>query len=680
MAALRAAHAAGNTADAQRLAAIVQRLQTAAPPATSNTETSPSGAAQSSAPSFLHTLAGEGEVGASTLGNIPSNAVNAAADLYSRITGGGPRTTPLAPTFEPGQAGKDFLSDVGGIAHDVAGSGLGQSLAKIATTPNPFMDQHSPTADVIRDAGHQALGVGSDVMNLLPAAGVAKGAVDVGKAAASIPGALTDAAAEAGGRTATDAGALGFRAADSTIGKALAGDSTGPALTHHNSAVGNTVIGSEAGLPAGTVPSAKALKDARAAPNAVYDRVAAGVQPGPLDDAAQIAMRGAGAPAEGVVNTGGKDVQSNIEAIRDQLLSPTNPQGKPWSGQDWVSNMRNLRQEGFKQLGNDDLDTQAIGQAKVDMARAIEDHVGRSIDPNSGTDLQQFQDARKTLAKNFTAEAALRGDTFDLKALGRVTRADPELLDGPMKTAADFAEANPEVTGNPSLLNKPSIGKDLHDISLTKPASWLQALSGGTGRNILTGGESVLGNGADPGILPPRPNMAPLAPASQDTLGPGSDMFGSHMDLAQPPGSAGAAPGVAPMNPEQYQFTMHAPAPLDLQPPPGSLGTPPAPTPGLGGALVPSGPATGPGAPAIPLGGQVNGPGTLSQLLGLSDDVALAGAQHPAAPPAKSKVPVKQEPPPLADANAGAKASDWLKYLQQYTRARAEEGEAQGLA
>ncbi len=575
------AHAAGDTAAAGVLAAEIQRQRTAAPAAPP--AAAPPAAAPPPPSTFGSTLKGEGEVAGSALLNMPGAALNAGADLLSRVTGNGPRAKPLVPSIEPGAAGKQFLGDVGDIAKPVT-----SALASGAGAVNDAMG-NSPAADVVRDVGHQAVGVGGDVASLLPFAGAAKGAA----------GLLTKAGEVS---PATD---LGYRAATSETGKLLAGDSAGPTLIHHNNAVAKMVVGSEAGLPAGTTPSYEALEAARAAPGAVLDRAGAALPAGGLDADAQAAIKNAGTPDGGRVSPGSPQAQEQIAALKAQLTNA----GPDTTGTQWTNELRGLRQEGHVNVASDDVSNQQLGAAQLDMAGAIEGHIDRNLPTNAGVDMDQLLAARKALAKNYTATAALRGDRFDMNAIARTQRANPNLLDGDMKTTADFANANPEVVGNPSELNKPSVLGDLKNINLASPSSYMSAVTGALGRRILTGGAETLGNTADlvargdpatafapkfntvrPGadlpqqnelplrsnmtLQPPLGNAPPLpSPRQQQPLG-----LGEALQLQHPPGDA---PGVAPqepMNQNQYQFGIHAPMPLDLQPPPGRVG--------LGNALL----------------------------------------------------------------------------------------------
>jgi hypothetical protein len=500
---------------------------------------------------ILHTLAGVGETVGAGLANIPGAAVNSAANLVSNATGHGDLSKPIIPAVQPGQAARDLATNVKGLlpgtpnglevsddelrANDPTGKvPIEQLRAQFQAERNKPLAQtleEGPTgANVV---GH-ALQAGQDVANVAAGGALAKGAV-------TGAGALLDNTLAKGTQDA--AGTLGYRGANSTTGKLMAGNSAGPALINHNATVGNLVVGNEAGLARGVTPSYETLAAARTAPSGVFDRVAAAVPNGPLDAEAQAAVKNAGLPAGGRVSAGSPQAQAQIEQLRQQLL---NPSTEP-TGQTWVNELRGLRQEGFTNAASDDVSNQQLGKAQLDMANAVEGHLGRAIPQGSDVSLQQFQDARKALAKNYTAQSALRGDTFDLKAIARMQRADPGLLDGDMKTTADFANANQEVVGQPNSLLTPSFAKDVASLNpVSHPiGSAIQAVTGPLGRRILTGPKPT---GA---ALSPRPDFSPGVP------------------MTAPPGRAGIPP-----QQQSLGDLMQGPAPapgLDLAPPPGTV-------------------------------------------------------------------------------------------------------------
>lgn len=367
-------------------------------------------------------------------------------------------------------------------------------------------------------------GIGNDVINTIPGvAAVREGALATQEATA----AAREAAA---GGTATSE-QLGFRGAEGKpFARTGAGETAGPELSAHNSRVGNIVINDEAGVAHGTTPSATALENARGPANEVYERVATSMPDGPLSDRAAAQVRSAGQPEGGRVSSGSPQAQKQIEQLRQELLEPTNREGGEWTGRNWLNESRGLRQDGYGNIASDDVSNQQLGRAQLDMARAIETHIDDSLPANGTVSLGDLQNARKQLAKNFTAQGILRGDTYDLRSLARVQRADPKLLDGNMRTAAEFADSHPEVTAPSNVLNEPSIMKDVGNLSLTKPATYVRPFTGAIGRMFLRGPTTLsrtnaLFEGRSPNKFPPRtpgPVMdqppAPQSPADRMTL------------------------------------------------------------------------------------------------------------------------------------------------------------------
>jgi hypothetical protein len=281
----------------------------------------------------------------------------------------------------------------------------------------------------------------------------------------------------------------GLRTAeDAPIARNLAGSSGREALQLHAANVSRTIAANEAGIPAAQAPwlSQDILADAKREPSAVFGRVANTLPTGPLSEQAQNAISTAGLPDTGRMSKGSPQAQAQIEDLRQQLLAP----GKMFTGQQVVNEMRGLRQEGFANVASDDVSNQQLGRAQLAMARAITQHINDSIPAGADVTPEQFAAASKTLAKNATIQQALRGNDVDLQVLARIQRADPQLLDGGTKMLADFASTHPEVATLPSMqtrYNPPSAARDVQDISLKNPASWIRPALGGLARRALVG-------------------------------------------------------------------------------------------------------------------------------------------------------------------------------------------------
>lgn len=301
------------------------------------------------------------------------------------------------------------------------------------------------------------------------------------------------------------------------IARQVAGDSGQEALVGHNAQVGNTIAASEAGHGTNVPMTYESLAEAREAPNTVYNRIAHGLPEGKLDEVTTRAINNAGAPEGGRMSAGSPQAQQAIASLKAQLLDPN----RSFTGQQMVNELRGLRQEGFTNSASDDVSNQQLGKAQLSMARALEDHIGRNIPKGGDVSLEQFQTARKALAKNWTVQAALRGGDVDLKAIGRVYRNDPELLDGGLKVLGEFAEGpGKDVVGIPDRYNPPSALKDITGIvNVHRPVqSTLQGVPGvgSSARRFLTGNtdEAIqkatkMFPGRRPGAFDPQPGLTP---------------------------------------------------------------------------------------------------------------------------------------------------------------------------
>lgn len=335
----------------------------------------------------------------------------------------------------------------------------------------------------------------------------------------------------------------GFRTGSGQgVAKAVAGEDTGPALQAHNQALGNTILSGEANVPAGTQLSYDATNAARQGPDSVYSRAAAGIPEGPLNARAQSGINSAGQPEGGRMTKGTPVAQQQIQDLRAQLLDPT----KSWNGQQIVNEVRGLRQDGFKNVAvEDDVSKNELGRAQLDMARALEGHIEDNLPAHGDVSLEQFKDARKTLAKNHAIEGALKGGDVDLKAIGRMQRASPDLLDGGMKDVADFVNSREgsAVVGIPNALKEPSLtGSALDALDLHRPVRGAARFFGGaTARKALTGdtGAAVDAAVSRYGAKPDR--FAPLEP-KPPTPGDWTIGEGANPNTPQPQGRPGDVP------------------------------------------------------------------------------------------------------------------------------------------
>lgn len=458
-------------------------------------------------------LLGPLEAGGAAVANIPGRAINAVSDLVQRI-GGNDSPKPLVGTIDTPQIGKEYLNDLANVP------GVKQAGA-LAQKGDEAISSLGPTArDLDQGAGH----VANDVLNVLPAAGLA------GKVAGAASG-VADAPAAA---------QYGFRtAADSPIARNVAGPSGREALTAHNQPLANTVLGAEAGVPHGIDVSYQSLEHGRAAPNAVYGRVAAALPEGPLSPTARATVSQAGGVGERITD-GSPDAIDAINALKTQLLDPS----RSFSGNQVVNEMRGLRQEGYVNVGSDDVSKQQLGRAQLDMAKGLEQHVADTLPTDADVSLGQLQGARTALAKNHAIQGALRGSDVDMQAIARMQRADPGVLTGPLADVADFANQHPEVSSLPgagSRYNPPGVARDLSSIDVTNPRTWIQAAGGALARRSLTGSAAdalnaarrapVAGSAGEFKALPaPPPDTGGLSLV--DELGGGAPAAGHPGDIS----------------------------------------------------------------------------------------------------------------------------------------------------
>lgn len=479
--------------------------------------------------SFGHMALGAAEHAGAAVGNIIPGIANAVTDLVSRGTGHG-GFTPV-PTFHAGQAGEDFSNTTANALTegiDRLSPGTGDALTSGAGATKDFADTHPKTMNMAH--------IGGDIAALAGAKAV--GGV-VGDAASTAAGAARGVRSVMNGTAFDTEGAVGSDAnglrsgAGQDVAKAVAGDSGKHALQEHNQQVGNAIAAGEANHVAEAPLSYEATKAARTAPNDVYTRVGANLPEGQLDQAAQEAIASTGAGNKLV--TASETAQKQIDNLKSQL------QNKSFTGDQLIDNLRSLRQEGYKRAGSEDVDQQAVGNAQLDLARALEGHVERNLPKGGDVTVQDFQAARKALAKNHAVEGALHGPDVDLKAVARMQRADPHMLDGGLKDIADFANGEGRsAVGLPDTYHTPSFAADAAGLlDLHKPVQSIGQFFGGKlARSALTGDTAAAVDAARsrfpaPNRFDPRPGLtAPPGRAGRDPVQLGLG------DLPQGPGPA----------------------------------------------------------------------------------------------------------------------------------------------
>lgn len=492
--------------------------------------------------------------GLSTIGNVAANIPHTVAHgisgLVQRIGGNSAPEDPALVrdlAVEPNAAQQKLAAHIPAL-HLPGDEGSGD-VNEAAT----FGSSGPTHNDFVRNYVAPALGDAADASMAVPAA-------DALRIAAKTPGAVVRAAGDALANKPTTS--VGFRTGSegtgATLAKTAAGASGREAVSLANQDVGNALGNAAANVPHGTPLSYDATAAGRAAPESVYAATASTIPTGPLSDAAKAKITSAGIDPELV--TGSDTARAAIEAQKQKLLTGD------FTGEGVIKNIRSLRQEGGANVSNPalDVDKQQLGKAQLQMASGLEQHVADSLPAGGAVTADQFQNARKALAQNWAVEGALRGKDLDLQAIARIQRADPDLMDGPLKEIADFANQHPEVTTLPSpgaRFLPPSTLKDIGGINLAHPTTWPKPLVGSFARRVLTGNpEASVGAAqrAFPGHAPsefePQPLNGLQPPPGQAftphqpqlaTGDPQRSFFGTGADgmTASPP-TGGAPPAV----------------------------------------------------------------------------------------------------------------------------------------
>jgi hypothetical protein len=266
-------------------------------------------------------------------------------------------------------------------------------------------------------------------------------------------------------------------------GLKLAGSSAAPTLKMHHQALGNTIAGAEAGLPAPeTTLDPGSLARARIAPNSVMTRVGQNTPTGAVEPSVLDQIDSAG--PTGAIS--GKGSIENIQSMKDNLKGIlSNPD---ITGPEKMNWLQELRTNGYKNIASKDPGTSALGKTQLDSAKALENHIETNLPSDADVSIDQFRDARIALAKNHTVESALKGNTMDLRTLARIYTKSPNLMTDGLGMLGKFAAENPEVVGPVSRLKVPSVGQDIFGLNLERPVqTGVQAVGGSAGRKLLVG-------------------------------------------------------------------------------------------------------------------------------------------------------------------------------------------------
>lgn len=483
-------------------------LKAAAPPAP---PVDPKGNFSASVGAAAHDVAGAADKIGTGILNIPHQFMSGAHNILSRIYGNGEDTSaPLEAHL--GQAGKDFDAGIGQMfpgtknGLDISDEELRQldpsgkqpiealraKYAPEGKKSTPELLEGTPGGDLA--AG--AMRVGSSALNTVPMLGATK--IALGAGGKLLDAALTPNATEGGLVTQNQ----------SSIRAAAAGPSGTTQRILQNQPIANRIAANDIAHPTDKPMTPQSVQDARAPANAVYNRAANALPDMALsadkDTAAAISSAGSG----GRISTGTPQSQAMISKLKSDLLN-----GNPVTGDQTVRELSGLRQDAYANLGAEDIDKRTLGKAQLDMANALEDHIQRNLPANAPVSLDQLKAARVLLAKNSTVAGALKGNDIDMGALGRIHGDNPGLMTDGLAHVGQFAAENPTVS---SLANKipdtsrPNFANDLRDVSLTKPSSLLQPITGALSRRAIAG--SAKGNMATAeAAFPPR-GTADLAP------------------------------------------------------------------------------------------------------------------------------------------------------------------------
>jgi hypothetical protein len=320
----------------------------------------------------------------------------------------------------------------------------------------------------------------------------------------------------------------------------------------------NSAVAQQLGLPPGTTLTPAAREQAKLPHAAVYQEAEA-VPPLPFDDdfRQQVASAGRGTHSK-------LDLPPEAAKLQEKLLD-----GTTWTSPEVLDTMSDLRQKGNKALLSTDPNTEALGHAQLDMAKALEKHMDKAAvlgpDPTLGA---RFKKAREGFAQIYAADAAT-GIGYDVSPadLRKLQEKTGELT-GAMK---GLAQANahfehvvtnkiPEASGHP-------LARAMY---YAAPVA-VGAAGGGLTGAILAG---TLVPAAQAGLR--KAVTATSGAAKQAKLGLGGPLsYLEREPKARPPIALVPPEGTVGVRPNQQGLDLQQPdaspygGPLGLRPPPG---------------------------------------------------------------------------------------------------------------
>ena len=246
------------------------------------------------------------------------------------------------------------------------------------------------------------------------------------------------------------------------------------ALSRVNAATVGRLAGEDLGIDGPL--SRAALKDAKAAPNAVYGEVAK-LGNVPVDDAFRQKIAAIANPGGGSF---GFDTPADIARLKEGYGSLEN-----FDAGDAVAKARQLRRDAGANIGaRYNPMQQALGHAQRAVADALEDqlerHVAATEEPSDL--LQRYRDARVQLAKINSVDQALRAGKGQVSALNLAKQLDRGApLSGNLRDVAEAAQHFPRALQDLSKIRNegPLSALDLKlegGLGILKPLAALKAL------------------------------------------------------------------------------------------------------------------------------------------------------------------------------------------------------------
>lgn len=218
---------------------------------------------------------------------------------------------------------------------------------------------------------------------------------------------------------------------------AVGGERSNIMNARHNAQQGNAIAANEIGLPMDTPLNASSFAKAKQPHIAVYERVReATMQPDKVDQAFINDVMTAGRGTESVL-----PLPSSVEVAQKAVL-------RPMSGGELIDTISDLRQKGYKNISVlDNSDANALGNAQVDIANALEKRLDRRVQAEAPALAGDYQRARIGFAKIATVENAMDGTTLSVSKLGRIAKKN-DGVEGPLRALAEVGDIFPNEFGS----------------------------------------------------------------------------------------------------------------------------------------------------------------------------------------------------------------------------------------